>query len=54
MTGASVRFVGRLPRAEALAWIGVADAVITASRAEGASTVEREAEALGVRVERVL
>jgi glycosyltransferase involved in cell wall biosynthesis len=49
--GADVRFVGALPRAEALAWIGAADALLFASRKEGLSTVVREAEALGVRVE---
>jgi glycosyltransferase involved in cell wall biosynthesis len=46
--GADVRFVGAVPRAEALAWIGAADALLFASRAEGLSTVLREAEALGV------
>jgi glycosyltransferase involved in cell wall biosynthesis len=51
--GADVRFVGALPRDEALAWIGAADALLFASRAEGLSTVVREAEALGVRVERL-
>ena len=48
-----VRFVGNATREDALAWIGAADAVIHASRAEGASTVLREAEALGVRVVRI-
>jgi glycosyltransferase involved in cell wall biosynthesis len=47
------RFVGALPREEALAWIGAADALIHASTAEGLSTVVREAEALGTRVVRV-
>jgi glycosyltransferase involved in cell wall biosynthesis len=51
--GADVRFTGTVPRDEALAWIGAADALLFASRAEGLSTVVREAEALGVRVERV-
>jgi glycosyltransferase involved in cell wall biosynthesis len=48
-----VRFVGAVPREEALAWIGAADALLFASRAEGLSTVVREAEALGIRVERL-
>jgi glycosyltransferase involved in cell wall biosynthesis len=47
------RFVGAVPREEALAWIGAADALIHASTAEGLSTVVREAEALGTRVVRV-
>jgi glycosyltransferase involved in cell wall biosynthesis len=51
--GADVRFVGALPREQALAWIGAADALLFASRAEGLPTVVREAEALGVRVERL-
>lgn len=45
-----VRFLGTMPRAEALAWIGAADEVVHASRAEGLSTVVREAEHLGVAV----
>lgn len=44
------RFVGTLPRAETLSWIGAADEVVHASRAEGLSTVVREAEHLGVPV----
>lgn len=47
------RFVGATSRPEALAWIGAADALLFASRAEGLSTVLREAAALGVRVERI-
>ncbi len=47
--GVDVRFVGLVPRAEALAWIGAADVVLHASEREGLSTVLREAEALGVR-----
>ncbi len=47
------RFVGAVPREEALAWIGAADALIHASTAEGLSTVIREAEALGTRVVRL-
>lgn len=47
------RFMGMLPRTEALAWIAASEALLFASEAEGCSTVIREAEALGVRVERV-
>ncbi len=49
--GIDVSFMGRLGRRDTLAWIAAADAVLHASRAEGLSTVVREAEALGVRVE---
>ncbi len=45
-----VRFLGTMPRSETLAWIGAADEVVHASRAEGLSTVVREAEHLGVPV----
>ena len=45
------RFLGLLPRDEALAWIGASEALLFASEAEGCSTVLREAEALGIRVE---
>lgn len=45
------RFVGQLPRPEALAWIGAADVLLHASRTEGLSTVLREASALGVRAQ---
>ncbi|HEY1690740.1 MAG TPA: glycosyltransferase family 4 protein [Polyangiaceae bacterium] len=48
--GVDARFVGVVPREESLAWIGAADHVVFASEAEGASTVLREAEALGTRV----
>ena len=48
--GARARFVGAVPRPEALAWIGAAKVLIHASEAEGLSTVIREAEALGTRV----
>lgn len=51
--GVDARFLGTLPRNEALAWIAVSDALVFASQSEGCSTVVREAEALGVRVERV-
>lgn len=47
------RFVGLVPREEALAWIAAAQMLVFASEAEGASTVLREAEALGTRVIRV-
>jgi glycosyltransferase involved in cell wall biosynthesis len=42
--------VGRATRPEALAWIAAADLLVSASREEGASTVVREARALGTRV----
>jgi glycosyltransferase involved in cell wall biosynthesis len=45
--GAKVLFTGLVPRTDALAWIAAADALLHASRAEGFSTVLREAEALG-------
>jgi glycosyltransferase involved in cell wall biosynthesis len=48
--GVATRFVGTVPREDALAWIGAAELVIHASRSEGLSTVVREAEGLGVRV----
>jgi len=51
--GVDASFVGRTTRGEALAWIGAADTLLHASRAEGCSTVVREAEALGVPVLRV-
>jgi teichuronic acid biosynthesis glycosyltransferase TuaC len=46
--GVDALFVGKTTREEALAWILAADVVLHASRAEGLSTVEREARALGV------
>lgn len=49
-TGAPVRFAGALPRREALAWIAAADALVHPSSEEAASTVVREARALGVPV----
>jgi glycosyltransferase involved in cell wall biosynthesis len=49
--GVDARFVGLIPRAEALAWVGAADVIMHASHAEGASTVLREAKALGRTVE---
>jgi teichuronic acid biosynthesis glycosyltransferase TuaC len=48
-----VRFFGTTPRSEALGWIGAADELVHASRAEGCSTVMREAERLGVPVTRL-
>ena len=48
--GVDARFVGRVDRVEALAWIGAAQLVLHASEREGLSTVVREAEALGTRV----
>ena len=51
--GIRVRFVGQTGRSEALTWIASADVVLHASRAEGLSTVIREAEALGVPVLRI-
>jgi len=44
------RFVGRLPREEALVWIGAASVLLFASEREGASTVLREAAAMGTPV----
>jgi glycosyltransferase involved in cell wall biosynthesis len=51
--GVDARFVGLVPREEALAWIGAADVLLHASEAEGMSTVIREAEALGTCVVRL-
>ncbi len=51
-TGADARFVGELPREEALAYLAAADALVFASEAEGCSTVLREARALETSVER--
>jgi glycosyltransferase involved in cell wall biosynthesis len=51
--GMDARFVGTVTRREALAWIGAARVVYHASRAEGLSTVAREAEALGTRFEQL-
>jgi glycosyltransferase involved in cell wall biosynthesis len=48
--GVDARFVGRVPRPTALAWIAAANVVLHASEAEGLSTVLREAEALGTPV----
>jgi glycosyltransferase involved in cell wall biosynthesis len=48
--GVDARFVGIVPRPDALAWMGAAHHVLFASEAEGASTVLRECEALGTKV----
>jgi glycosyltransferase involved in cell wall biosynthesis len=48
---ARVRFVGDLPRGEALAYLAAADSLVFASEAEGCSTVVREAHALHTRVD---
>lgn len=45
-----VHFLGELPREQTLHWIAAADLLLTASAAEGAPTVVREARALGVPV----
>jgi teichuronic acid biosynthesis glycosyltransferase TuaC len=45
-----VQWEGQLPRPQALAWMAAADAVVTASRREGACSVVREAVALGTPV----
>ncbi len=44
------RFLGLLPRRDALGWVKRADGLLQASREEGLSTVVREALALGTRV----
>jgi glycosyltransferase involved in cell wall biosynthesis len=48
--GARARFVGVVPRDEALAWIACADVLVHPSSAEAAPTAIREARALGVAV----
>ena len=48
---APVRFVGDLPRDEALAYLAAARALVFASEAEGCSTVVREARELRTRVD---
>jgi teichuronic acid biosynthesis glycosyltransferase TuaC len=45
-----VRFLGRVDRSLALAWIQAADVLVSASRDEGAPTVIREARALNTQV----
>ena len=44
------QFLGLVPRTQALVWMRAADAVVSASREEGAPSVVREARALGTRV----
>ncbi len=51
--GANVRFLGDRPRAEALAYIAAADALVLASSSEGCSTVAREAAALSTPILRL-
>jgi teichuronic acid biosynthesis glycosyltransferase TuaC len=48
--GMDARFLGKRSRRETLTWLGAADEIVHASRAEGFSTVMREAEHLGVRI----
>lgn len=48
--GHNVHFAGMCARADALLWIAAADELWMSSRTEGASTVAREAEALGTPV----
>jgi glycosyltransferase involved in cell wall biosynthesis len=48
--GVDARFLGVTPRETALAWIRTADVLLFASEQEGASTVLREARALGTPV----
>lgn len=48
--GERVRFVGAVPRREALAWVAAADVLLHPSEVEAAPTVVREARALGVPV----
>jgi teichuronic acid biosynthesis glycosyltransferase TuaC len=49
-SGGRVHFIGRTTRPEALAWIASSVELVQPSRAEGWSTVVREAERLGVPV----
>ncbi len=48
--GVSATFVGKTTRAEAALWMAASDELVIASRAEGLSTVAREANELGVPV----
>ena len=50
-SSARVRFVGDLPRDEALAYLAAADALVFASESEGNSTVIREAHALATPIQ---
>jgi glycosyltransferase involved in cell wall biosynthesis len=49
----NVHFVGLEPRVRALSWLASAKALLMTSEAEGLSTVEREAQALGIAVQYV-
>lgn len=49
-TCANVTLPGKLTRPDTLTWIAAADLLVSASREEGASSVVREARALGTRV----
>jgi teichuronic acid biosynthesis glycosyltransferase TuaC len=49
-SSARVRFVGDVPRSEALAYLAAADSLVFTSEAEGCSTVVREAAATGTPV----
>ena len=49
-TQPTARFLGHLPRHEALAFIAAADRLIHTSESEGAPTVIREARSLGIPV----
>jgi glycosyltransferase involved in cell wall biosynthesis len=49
-TSANVTLSGKLTRPDTLTWIAAADLLVSASREEGASSVVREARALGTRV----
>lgn len=46
----SVRFLGQVPRSDALTWLAAADVLVNTSLEEGAPTIIREARALGVPV----
>ncbi len=48
--GEAVRFLGAVPRREALSWVAAADVLLHPSAVEAAPTVIREARALGVPV----
>jgi glycosyltransferase involved in cell wall biosynthesis len=49
----NVHFVGLEPRVRALSWLASAEALLMTSEAEGLSTIEREAHALGIAVQYV-
>lgn len=52
-SSARVRFVGDLPRDEALAYVAAADALVFASEAEGNSTIIGEANTLHTPIDRI-